>query len=346
MAKKTSRFNLDFDREYLETRIRTFLNCLNVSIKSYHEFVNYKLIGKAASIRLIRFPSLKNSSLELSLHPSEIETRLRDIPVYALVDNESQIYLIKGKQKKILCPFFIRKNSAEIFHEKLKIISKDMAKCSRVVEIGLDQYYKCVVSNSKKLLYSKAVTFRLIPDPREVENALKLLKTSERANATIPQKLDGVPLFQIESLEVKIASETIRAMPLFFTKDDADLALMASYSAKKERQKIQANEAIKLVNKKIEKFENIAELSSVNENNVLQSCSFKSFKFERHLENAKKRLDQEHLRLERAYLNGDKPCIQVGCLEWVIQQMEEDTKGLWSEIVFIPPGYFHRTNIE
>ena len=63
---------------------------------------------------------------DLALHPSEIESRLRDVTVYTLVDANAAFILITGDDNMSLCPFFLSKETAEAYQKKLAAEAPEM----------------------------------------------------------------------------------------------------------------------------------------------------------------------------------------------------------------------------
>merc|ERR1719356_917631 len=56
------------------------------------------------------------------------------------------------------------------------------------------------------------------------------------------------------------------------------------------------------------------------------------------LTNAKNQLKKKQKLLNETDCLAAEPNIEVGCLEWVIQQMEKDSNGAWAKVTFIPQG--------
>lgn len=147
---------------------------------------------------------------DLALHPSEIESRLRDITVYTLVDSNASFILITGDDSKSLCPFFMNRENAEAYQRKLAAEAPEMASKTRIIGIGLDRYYKYVTSEASKGEEMSGVSFRLIPDPKEVAGALEILRQDRAAGDERATTMEGVPIFQAESLEVKPMSGAVK----------------------------------------------------------------------------------------------------------------------------------------
>lgn len=73
---------------------------------------------------------------------------------------------------------------------------------------------------------TEGIIFRFMPDAAQVEHALELY----RAASLNQTQFVGVPVFQAEGLTVR--GEGTRYTPLFFSKDDLDVALRDAYLAR------------------------------------------------------------------------------------------------------------------
>lgn len=283
-----------------------------------------------ASVNIGFFGGLNSRNLvgDLALHHSEIEARLQDITVFALVDCNAAFIVVSGEHKS-LCPFFMSKDIAEAYHGRLTADAPDMANKTRIVAIGLDRYFKYVTSEVNEGDDMKAVVFRIIPDPKEVENALRVIRTSRGIGYQACTSLEGVPLFQAASLEIKPTFGAIRATPFFLTKDDAYLAVLSGLSHK----------------------ENLAVASEQKVSTDLQMAANLNnkkpeSKYHNQIDRVLNRPQEIQDRQEEADNTSHDLKLEVGCLEWVIQQMEEDITGEWSEVVFIPPGFIRAMHEE
>merc|ERR1712224_4830 len=98
---------------------------------------------------------------------------------------------------------------------------------------------------------------------------------------------------------------------------------------------IKAKIAVEKVENAVELFKNLTPIEIRLNLKLLNKYQF-------HLNELTKHLSQEKVRFVATNDVSNKAIIEVGSLEWVIQQMEEDTTGLWSEIIFIPPGFIKR----
>lgn len=178
--------------------------------------------------------------------------------------------------------------------------------------------------------------FRLVPDPAEIFNAIQLITESNIKEFTTNFGFEGVPVYQVESLYVKLASGTMRATPLFLSKESAEISLSYACETKKKHIDPNLKELVNKTKTDIDKAKYAFE--SLRKPDVLQTQqkSALSRKFNQHEESEElsRRQIKEYILIFIKHLLVDK----VGNLEWVIQQMEQDCVGIWSEIIFIPPG--------
>jgi len=235
---------------------------------------------------------------EVAIHASEIESRLKSISVFAIMDIDRTFLFTTGHSKRCLCPFFLNREMAELYESSLVTKCPDMIQKTCVIETGLDQVFK-FISNETDESIIKNVNFRFIPDPKEVLEALEVLHKTEKNKVHSDLCIEGIPLFHSRSLELKPISGSTRVLPLFFSKNDIDLAIA---NAKRTEKKIRdKNYEIRIEGEKTTEIR------------------------------------------KKPYTTSTDTTIEVGCLEWVLQQMGEDEKGVWTEILFIPPGFMSST---
>eukprot|EP00747_Dinoflagellata_sp_TGD_P148902 gnl/TRDRNA2_/TRDRNA2_176964_c0_seq1.p1 gnl/TRDRNA2_/TRDRNA2_176964_c0~~gnl/TRDRNA2_/TRDRNA2_176964_c0_seq1.p1 ORF type:complete len:293 (+),score=-14.59 gnl/TRDRNA2_/TRDRNA2_176964_c0_seq1:67-945(+) len=275
-------FTIDINsiKDYFESKILAFKN------------LKKKLCAKPLKPSTI-FLDLKLIR-EVAIHPSEIESRLKSVNVYALMDLDRTSLFTTGYLERSLCPFFLNRHIAELYESSFVIKCLDMICKTCITEISLNQIFKFInydVSNS----IMKNVTFRFIPDPTEVLEALQLLHKTEKSKIHSDLCFEGVPLFHTRSLELKPTSESTRVLPLFLSKHDLDIAIKRAKTEKKYLG---------------------------TKNNEIKSTN----------------LDYAAGK-GKSWTTSIDNMIEVGCLEWVLQQMEEDEKGVWTEALIIPPGF-------
>jgi hypothetical protein len=231
------------------------------------------------------------------------------------------------------------KLTAEKYHDKIFRDNQDMAKNARVVALGLDQYYKYACASSEYSLNQKPkkVLFRLVPDPAEISNAIQLTTESNRKEFTTNFGFEGVPVYQVESLYVKLASGTMRATPLFLSKESAEISLSYTCETKKKHIDPNLKELVNKTKTDIDKAKYAFE--SLRKPDVLQTQQKSALprKFNQH-EESEELSRRQSKRFTTSNSTNSETIIEVGSLEWVIQQMEQDCVGIWSEIIFIPPG--------
>merc|ERR1712113_1288312 len=75
-------------------------------------------------------------------------------------------------------------------------------------------------------------------------------------------------------------------------------------------------------------------------NNVLANTSL-LYDYSIALKIIKQNLQKKILKIIENFSAPIELKIEIGCLEWIIQQIEEDKSGLWTGLTFIPSGYTH-----
>jgi DNA replication protein DnaD len=179
--------------------------------------------------------------------------------------------------------------------------------------------------------------FRLVPDPAEISNAIQLTTESNRKEFTTNFGFEGVPVYQVESLYVKLASGTMRATPLFLSKESAEISLSYTCETKKKHIDPNLKELVNKTKTDIDKAKYAFE--SLRKPDVLQTQQKSALprKFNQH-EESEELSRRQSKRFTTSNSTNSETISEVGSLEWVIQQMEQDCVGIWSEIIFIPPG--------
>ncbi|XP_020589592.1 protein TIC 22-like, chloroplastic [Phalaenopsis equestris] len=144
-----------------------------------------------------------------------IEERLSGVPVYTLSNAAEEFVLVSGiRAEGSLGLFCFKQEDAETLLDQMKAMKKDMSEGSKVVAVALNKVFQLKVDG---------VAFRLIPDPKQVLNAIKLKEESRKA----ADDFLGVPVFQSKSLVLRSQGKSYR--PAFFRKEDLeDLLFKAS----------------------------------------------------------------------------------------------------------------------
>ncbi|KAI5062190.1 hypothetical protein GOP47_0022729 [Adiantum capillus-veneris] len=91
-------------------------------------------------------------------------------------------------------------------------------KGAKVVAVSLNKVYK---------LHAEGISFRFLPDPEQVKNALQVAQGFEEK----VRSFDGVPVFQSNNLIVR--SNEVRCSPVFFRKEDLEQALQTAFQLQK-----------------------------------------------------------------------------------------------------------------
>ncbi len=235
----------------------------------------------------------------LAASPAEVKARLAGVPIYAVVNQKREFILVSGDDdtSRQMSLLFFNKDDAEGFQGTIKKENPKLGKSAQVLSTSLEAVYELALGKSTEVL------FRFMPDSRQVVHALELYK-----KAGIPKEgFVGVPLFQAEGLTVR--GDSSRYTPLFFSKDDLDVALKQTYSDAG---------AVEL-QKKIDRAKK--ELAEGGGDDARQR-----------LMGYEKKLKEEVSRVQ------NQPRVDVGSFEDVLVKMQEDSKGEWSDVIFVPSG--------
>ncbi|GAB4815148.1 hypothetical protein N2152v2_002194 [Parachlorella kessleri] len=261
---------------------------------------------------------------DLAFNPEELKFRLSAVPVYTVVDADNNIVLVSGDDTgKQLGLFFFKESDAQAMIDTVRSKNPKLGKKARVLRTSVDQAYEMAVSPKEALGLEGDVLFRFIPDGNQVERAVQLFRQA----GVSQQDFVGVPLFQAEGLTVK--SDDRRYTPLFFSKDDLDNALQNASLFKDNEQQAETR-------KKAEQAQ--ADLRAA-EAEVAAAASEKERKAaQRKVETSASRLERYEQRLQQLGKEKRQPRVDVGSLEEVIHKMEQDEKGEWGDVMFIPPG--------
>ncbi|KAL1215877.1 Protein TIC 22 [Cardamine amara subsp. amara] len=157
-----------------------------------------------------------------SLNPSHVAKALAGTSVFTVSNTNNEFVLISDptgdKSIGLLC---FRQEDAEAFLAQARLRRRELKTNAKVVPINLDQVY---------LLKVEGISFRFLPDPIQIKNALEL-KSSGNKNA-----FDGVPVFQSELLVVRKKNK--RYCPVYFSKEDIERELSKYTRASRGDQQI------------------------------------------------------------------------------------------------------------
>lgn len=268
----------------------------------------------------------------LAASPAEVKARLAGVPVYAVVNSKKEFILVSGDEdsSRQISLLFFNKSDAEGFQSTIRKENPKLGKTAQVLATSLEAVYELAISKNKEYAVANGienVTFRFMPDSRQVVQALDLYR-----KAGIPKDgFVGVPLFQAEGLTVK--GDAARYTPLFFSKDDLDVALRDSFLNV-------SNASIKELHQKIERAKK--ELEELQSAKGHEST-------DRSIQEARERIEKYAKRLEREEAQAQKekknyPRVDVGSFEDVLVKMQQDSKGEWSDVIFVPPNSLNHAN--
>ncbi|XP_016479280.1 protein TIC 22, chloroplastic [Nicotiana tabacum] len=134
--------------------------------------------------------------------------------VYTVSNSNNEFVLISdpngAKSIGLLC---FRQEDAEAFLAQVRLRKGEVRGGAKVVPLTLDQVY---------MLKVEGITFRFLPDPVQVQNAIEL-KASD-----VKTGFDGVPVFQSDLLVVKKRNR--RYCPIYFRKEDIEKELSSRAS--------------------------------------------------------------------------------------------------------------------
>ncbi|KAG2238844.1 hypothetical protein Bca52824_091914 [Brassica carinata] len=166
--------------------------------------------------------SSKPSSTTATLNPSHVAKALAGTSVFTVSNTNNEFVLISDptgdKSIGLLC---FRQEDAEAFLAQARLRRRELKANAKVVPINLDQVY---------LLKVEGISFRFLPDPIQIKNALEL-KSSSSKNG-----FDGVPVFQSELLVVRKKNK--RYCPVYFSKEDIEKELSKYTRASRADQQI------------------------------------------------------------------------------------------------------------
>ncbi|VFQ65666.1 unnamed protein product [Cuscuta campestris] len=144
------------------------------------------------------------------LSSDRLSKALLGTSVFTVSNSNNEFVLISdqnsAKSIGLLC---FRKEDAESFLSEVRSRRGQVKGGVKVVPITLDQVY---------MLNVEGITFRFVPDPVQIKNALELKPKSSTSG------FDGVPVFQSDLLVVKKRNR--RYLPIFFRKEDIEKELL------------------------------------------------------------------------------------------------------------------------
>ncbi|KAI5062683.1 hypothetical protein GOP47_0023222 [Adiantum capillus-veneris] len=164
-------------------------------------------------------PTDSKHLIDFALNSDDISQRLEGIPVYAVCNNSSEFVLVSdSSNQKSLGFFCFRRKDAESLLQQVQAREPVTGKGAKVVAVSLNKVYK---------LHAEGISFRFLPDPEQVKNALQVAQGFEEK----VRSFDGVPVFQSNNLIVR--SNEVRCSPVFFRKEDLEQALQTAFQLQK-----------------------------------------------------------------------------------------------------------------
>ena len=225
-----------------------------------------------------------------------------------VVNAKKEFILVSGDDDtdRQMALLFFSATDAAGFEKTLKQENPKLGKSAQVLPTSLEAVYELVlgkgglVKNGDKQV---DVSFRFMPDSKQVMNALELYKRA----GIVKDGFVGVPLFQAEGLTVR--GDESRFTPLFFSREDVLCAL-------EDTQANASNAAVAELQQKIER--------------VKKEMGEKPDKGE-----LAKRLAGYEKRLKGVASDVKKPeaRIDVGSFEDVLEKMMSDKGGTWDDVV-------------
>ena len=255
----------------------------------------------------------ENECFTLAASPSEIKARLAGVPIYAVVNTKKEFILVSGDDDtdRQMALLFFSATDAAGFEKTLKQENPKLGKSAQVLPTSLEAVYELVQGKGGLVKSGDReidVTFRFMPDSKQVMNALELYQRAGIAK----EGFVGVPLFQAEGLTVR--GEQSRFTPLFFSKEDVLHALKDTQASATSATVDELQGKIDRCKKEIEeKPEKKGELS-------------------KRLAGYEKRLKEVGLKKK------PEARIDVGSFEDVLEKMMNDKGGAWDDVVFVPCG--------
>lgn len=254
--------------------VELFFNNLTVQESIGPAFASLSMVNRVRKSAETR----TNLMYELAASPAEIKARLAGVPVYAVVNSKKEFILVSGDDDsgRQLSLLFFNKADAEGFQETIKKENPKLGKSAQVLSTSLEAVYEFTTIPPEQT-GTQGVSFRFMPDGRQVAEALEIYKKAGISR----EGFVGVPLFQAEGLTVK--GESSRYTPLFFSKDDLDIALRDTFVGQHETTRTQLQEKINRASKELEDLETSADSKEKTGRHALA--------LENSIQEAKKKLD-------------------------------------------------------
>lgn len=153
---------------------------------------------------------------------TQVETRLAQVPVFAVTDPQGRPYIAEKQDGRRLGYFFLDPTQAEEFLQQTKeslgtsTPDTDVQIFPVTLQAALD-----VARNAGRKTELGSDQFVILANPREIEVAKSLIGSTS--------SIQGVPLFFIDGLAVMdphtTGGDQEPVIPLFFNKEDLDLLL-------------------------------------------------------------------------------------------------------------------------
>ncbi|EIE26430.1 hypothetical protein COCSUDRAFT_58968 [Coccomyxa subellipsoidea C-169] len=262
---------------------------------------------------------------DLAYNPEEIKARLSGVPVYTVANKQNEFVLVAGEsggEVRQLGLIFFSEADAHALVQKVMEQNPKLAKQSRVLKVSMDAIYDFAITKEKDKR-AAGVTFRFMPDAKEVQSALEMYK-----EAGVPStSFTGVPVFQAQGLTVK--TEKSRYTPLFLAKEDLDVAVGAAFSQRESAREAATRNKAAAAEDEVESARTALEAAPKGKDRKAAQAE---------LDKAEARLSKYKGRLSAMHSSETAPKVEVGCLEEVISRMEADADGEWGSVMFIPAG--------
>lgn len=263
-------------------------------------------------------PSPPQPVAEVAYNPLELQARLASVPVYTVANQGKEFVLVAGEDGKQLGLFFFTEKDAQALVDKMKEQNPKLAKQAQVLTVTMDRVYEYAIT-PRDQTGSEGVVFRFMPDMRQVQAALQLFE----ANGAPVPGFAGVPVFQASGLSVK--GESARYTPIFFSKDDLDVAVGNAFSRRDPKAEQAARSKLEAARTELQQAKQQLSKAARGAKKDAQAV----------VDAAEAKVAGAARRVQDVTAG---PSVEVGSLEDVIFQMETDVKGTWGDVMFIPPG--------
>ncbi|KAJ6808092.1 protein TIC 22-like, chloroplastic [Iris pallida] len=259
---------------------------------------------------------------DLAMSTEAVEERLAGVPVYALSNSAEEFVLVSGvRTGKCLGLFCFNREDAESLLDQMKVANRDMREGSRVVAVALNKVFQLKVDG---------VAFRLVPDPSQIANAIKV---QERIGDTV-EDFPGVPLFQVL---LRLGARLYRLTSAYA----ANLRWLPTPPPTEKRcgERPPRGRLDGLGGCHVEHWLQPMLILKTSRSLVLKSENkrYRPMFFKKEdLEDSLLKASREQNQLNPAFRRGD---IQVRSLEEIINAMKGSSASKWDDVVFIPPGF-------